>query len=192
MVMVSLDWVTVTTAMALKQDATTSNQQNDDLDLGDPTPHPVQSHLEDIELTRAVSLSLQARTVYHRRQVVGMKKTLVFHNGRPPKGLRTNWVMHEYRRAGLEVEIAGISQDAFVLCRIFQKSGSGPKNGEQYGAPLVEEEWDSDELELVQSDGTEEISFGDDTCLNSSDVQQVLLLPVLFWFHPIPSENYYS
>ncbi|KAL8533196.1 hypothetical protein ACS0TY_009443 [Phlomoides rotata] len=133
------------------------------------------------------------RTVYHRRQVVGMKKTLVFHNGRPPKGLRTNWVMHEYRRAGLEVEIAGITQkDAFVLCRIFQKSGSGPKNGEQYGAPLVEEEWDSDELELVQSDGTEEGSFGEDTCLNSSDVQQVVASDVPSNTVPLPLTFQYA
>ncbi|KAL8556935.1 hypothetical protein ACS0TY_004416 [Phlomoides rotata] len=44
---------------ASKQDATTSNQQYDGLDLGDPTPQPVQSHLEDTELARAVSLSLQ-------------------------------------------------------------------------------------------------------------------------------------
>ncbi|KAL8480997.1 hypothetical protein ACS0TY_027510 [Phlomoides rotata] len=29
------------------------------LDLGDPTPQPVQSHLEDTELARAISLSLQ-------------------------------------------------------------------------------------------------------------------------------------
>ena len=32
-------------------------------------------------------------------EVVGVKKALVFYQGRPPKGLKTNWIMHEYRLA---------------------------------------------------------------------------------------------
>lgn len=28
---------------------------------------------------------------------VGVKKALVFYGGRPPKGVKTNWIMHEYR-----------------------------------------------------------------------------------------------
>lgn len=32
-------------------------------------------------------------------------------------------------------------QDSYVLCRLFEKSGPGPKNGEQYGAPFREEDW---------------------------------------------------
>lgn len=28
---------------------------------------------------------------------VGVKKSLVFYKGRPPKGLKTEWVMNEYR-----------------------------------------------------------------------------------------------
>jgi len=28
---------------------------------------------------------------------VGVKKALVFYKGRPPKGVKTNWIMHEYR-----------------------------------------------------------------------------------------------
>lgn len=29
-----------------------------------------------------------------------------------------------------------------MLCRVFEKSGSGPKNGEKYGAPFIEAEWE--------------------------------------------------
>lgn len=76
-----------------------------------------------------------------------MKKTLVFHAGRAPKGERTNWVMHEYRLEG-EDAAAGIPQDSFVVCRIFQKAGPGPQNGAQYGAPFVEEEWEEDDEDV--------------------------------------------
>lgn len=56
------------------------------------------------------------RAVYHKTQTVGMKKTLVYHSGRAPKGQRSNWVMHEYRLAGLELETAGIAQVGCIGC----------------------------------------------------------------------------
>ncbi|MCO5599695.1 hypothetical protein L7F22_053800 [Adiantum nelumboides] len=62
----------------------------------------------------------------HVRDPIGMKKTLVFYEGRAPKGLKTNWVMHEYR---LHDQCACISSstynsskdDTWVLCRVFYK-----------------------------------------------------------------------
>ncbi|XP_010485001.1 PREDICTED: NAC domain-containing protein 53-like isoform X3 [Camelina sativa] len=86
------------------------------------------------------------REIRNGPKVVGMKKTLVYHKGRAPRGERSNWVMHEYRLVDDGLEKTGVhQQDAYVLCRIFQKSGSGPKNGEQYGAPFVEEEWETED-----------------------------------------------
>ncbi|XP_072964601.1 uncharacterized protein [Typha angustifolia] len=84
------------------------------------------------------------RPIDHHSRIIGMKKTLIFHVGKAPKGDRTDWVMYEYRSADKELANAGFSQDAYVLCKIFRKSGSGPKIGEQYGAPFNEEDWEDD------------------------------------------------
>ncbi|XP_050886198.1 NAC domain-containing protein 53 isoform X1 [Lathyrus oleraceus] len=81
------------------------------------------------------------RIIKNENDIVGMKKTLVYHFGRAPHGDRTNWVMHEYKMINEALARAGM-QDTYVLCRVFEKSGSGPKNGEKYGAPFVEAEWE--------------------------------------------------
>ncbi|KAI4373057.1 hypothetical protein MLD38_011223 [Melastoma candidum] len=78
--------------------------------------------------------------------------------------------MHEYRLTDEELEKAGVPQDAFVLCRIFQKSGPGPKNGEQYGAPFVEEEWEDDD-EAVFPD-QEPMVVTDDAYFETADLDQ--------------------
>ncbi|XP_052199338.1 NAC domain-containing protein 53-like isoform X2 [Diospyros lotus] len=132
------------------------------------------------------------RPVLHRSWTVGMKKTLVYHIGRAPRGERTNWVMHEYKLVDEELERIGAAQDAFVLCRIFQKSGSGPKNGEQYGAPFVEEEWEDDELVMVPGlEVAEEVVIADDAYLDGDDLEQILDAEILSDEVPVPSSFYY-
>ncbi|KAL8134224.1 hypothetical protein AgCh_009324 [Apium graveolens] len=81
------------------------------------------------------------RAVIYNNRTVGMIKTLIFYKGHAPKGERTDWVMHEYRIEDKNLSDIGITQDSYVICKIFQKSGLGPKNGAQYGAPFSEEEW---------------------------------------------------
>lgn len=78
-------------------------------------------------------------------------------------------------------------QDGFVLCRVFQKSGTGPKNGEQYGAPLVEEEWEDDNLGVVVPS---EVSFedpyvDDDAYIEQDDLDKVCLLYLILplWYY---------
>ncbi|KAK7858881.1 nac domain-containing protein 78 [Quercus suber] len=112
------------------------------------------------------------RPVRQNSRTVGMKKTLVYHNGRAPRGARSNWVMHEYRLIDEDLEKSGL-----VL-----KSGTGPKNGEQYGAPFVEEEWEDDDVEVFMpgeaaaavAAAAEEVMVGDDAFVETNDLDQVL------------------
>ncbi|KAL0557081.1 hypothetical protein IC582_005599 [Cucumis melo] len=80
---------------------------------------------------------------------VGVKKTLVFYLGRAPNGERTDWVMHEYTLDEDELKRCKNVKDYYALYKLYKKSGPGPKNGEQYGAPFREEDWvdDADCLE---------------------------------------------
>ncbi|XP_038690045.1 NAC domain-containing protein 53-like [Tripterygium wilfordii] len=116
------------------------------------------------------------RPVRWNTKTVGMKKTLVYHLGRAPRGERSNWIMHEYRLTDEDLEKAGITQDAYVLCRIFQKSGSGPKNGEQYGAPFVEEEWEEDEEVTLLAEkavaAADEVGFGYGSPVDADNLEQ--------------------
>ncbi|KAL0382787.1 UNVERIFIED_CONTAM: NAC domain containing protein 50 [Sesamum calycinum] len=117
------------------------------------------------------------RSVRHKNQTIGMKKTLVFHSGRAPDGKRTNWVMHEILfckvmnlRSSIVLFCEG--KDAFVLCRIFQKSGLGPPNGDRY-APFVEEEWDEDaSLVVPGGDAEDDVANGDEARAECNDLDQ--------------------
>ncbi|AES81824.1 putative transcription factor NAM family [Medicago truncatula] len=59
---------------------------------------------------------------------IGVKKALVFYKGRPPKGSKTEWIMHEYRLHDSMISNSNHSGsmrlDEWVLCRVRQKMGS--------------------------------------------------------------------
>ncbi|KAL3824945.1 hypothetical protein ACJIZ3_020974 [Penstemon smallii] len=67
------------------------------------------------------------RRVTSQNRAIGMKKTLVYYRGRAPQGIRTDWVMHEYRLDDKECEdVSGIQvarMDSYALCRVFKKNG---------------------------------------------------------------------
>nr|UBT01637.1 NAC transcription factor 33 [Litchi chinensis] len=62
---------------------------------------------------------------------IGVKKALVFYKGRPPKGYKTDWIMHEYRLLDTIIwtpkRKGSMRLDDWVLCRVRQKSGN-PRN----------------------------------------------------------------
>ncbi|KAJ8774522.1 hypothetical protein K2173_016968 [Erythroxylum novogranatense] len=60
---------------------------------------------------------------------VGIKKVLVFYKGKPPKGVKTDWIMHEYRlneptKLGNKAK-GSMRLDDWVLCRIYKKRQVG-------------------------------------------------------------------
>ncbi|KZV28942.1 hypothetical protein F511_13737 [Dorcoceras hygrometricum] len=94
------------------------------------------------------------RVIMYKSRSVGIKKTLVFYGGRAPNGERTDWVMHEYTMDEEELGRCENVHDYYALYKLYKKSGPGPKNGEQYGAPFREEDWATDDLDVnYQIDG---------------------------------------
>ncbi|XP_019177230.1 PREDICTED: NAC transcription factor 32-like [Ipomoea nil] len=56
----------------------------------------------------------------------GIKKALVFYAGKAPRGIKTNWIMHEYRLANVDRSAGkghNLRLDDWVLCRIYNKKG---------------------------------------------------------------------
>ncbi|KAM3689127.1 hypothetical protein ACJW30_09G021700 [Castanea mollissima] len=86
---------------------------------------------------------------------IGVKKALAFYKGRPPKGVKTDWIMHEYR-SSLDTMIwtakakGSMRLDDWVLCRVRQKCGvlrnvREDRYGPSYEPPVyvqkVDEPW---------------------------------------------------
>ncbi|CAB4309203.1 unnamed protein product [Prunus armeniaca] len=66
-------------------------------------------------------------------KALGIKKALVFYAGKAPKGVKTNWIMHEYRLANVDRSASkknnnNLRLDDWVLCRIYNKKGSIEKH----------------------------------------------------------------
>ncbi|CAN4113684.1 unnamed protein product [Withania somnifera] len=49
--------------------------------------------------------------------LIGMRKTLVFYKNRAPHGIKSGWIMHEFRLENPHIP----PKEAWVLCRVFHK-----------------------------------------------------------------------
>ncbi|KAI5075663.1 hypothetical protein GOP47_0009739 [Adiantum capillus-veneris] len=96
-----------------------------------------------------------------RGQKVGVKKALVFYRGRPPKGVKTNWIMHEYRLTGDHAASArpslsfpsrkSLRLDDWVLCRIYKKNSQGTTTSKPCGSKDSDEQSSSCVEEVLAS-----------------------------------------
>ncbi|KAK4482420.1 hypothetical protein RD792_009575 [Penstemon davidsonii] len=84
------------------------------------------------------------KLIYYGDKEVGKKKSLVYYEGKPPQGNKTNWIMHEYRTTKPNAKRTGLPNDMrlddWVLCRIYKKSNRSSKNQGQTQQYVVAEE----------------------------------------------------
>ncbi|KAD6119320.1 hypothetical protein R6Q59_025365 [Mikania micrantha] len=59
------------------------------------------------------------KAVVSKERIIGMRKTLVFYNGRAPNGRKSDWIMHEYRLQS--TQHAPPQEEGWVVCKAFKK-----------------------------------------------------------------------
>ncbi|KAK9681885.1 hypothetical protein RND81_10G035000 [Saponaria officinalis] len=79
---------------------------------------------------------------------VGVKKALVFYGGKPPRGIKTDWIMHEFRLMDANSKRplsfvahpkkASLRLDDWVLCRIYKKNNTQRPIDQERGEILEE------------------------------------------------------
>ncbi|CAA7033934.1 unnamed protein product [Microthlaspi erraticum] len=82
------------------------------------------------------------------KHLIGMRKTLVFYCGRAPYGLRTDWLIHEYRLLDddepQQNQAPQVQQGAYVLCKLFLNKPRG-----NCDAAFMEEELDGENVRVM-------------------------------------------
>ncbi|KAL8258365.1 hypothetical protein R6Q59_030406 [Mikania micrantha] len=92
---------------------------------------------------------------------IGLKKSLVFYKGRAAKGVKTDWMMHEFRLPSLTDHTAPSKRflektipanDAWAICRIFKKASSTGQRtlSHSWVSPILQETLSSDHNSLTQ------------------------------------------
>ncbi|XP_074587957.1 NAC domain-containing protein 68-like [Curcuma longa] len=73
------------------------------------------------------------------RRPIGIKKALVFYHGKAPRGVKTDWIMHEYTSADVDRSAnnkkGNLRLDDCVLCRLYNKKNNWEKMMQQNRKP---------------------------------------------------------
>ncbi|PKA57973.1 NAC domain-containing protein 74 [Apostasia shenzhenica] len=97
------------------------------------------------------------RRVNSQNRAIGMKKTLVYYRGRAPQGIRTDWVMHEYRLDDKECEdTMGIQKNVVWSTEVEEQGQCSLSVMESPQAANNEYETTSPEVQLGSSSCVEE------------------------------------
>ncbi|KAJ1298930.1 hypothetical protein BS78_01G491800 [Paspalum vaginatum] len=110
--------------------------------------------------------------------VIGLKKTLVFYQGRAPRGTKTDWVMNEYRLPGYGTGHAAPppAKEDMVLCKIYRKA-TPLKELEQRASAMEEMQRRSNAQYTARAALVHAAASAGDDYLSSDDGHDSFLLP---------------
>ncbi|KAF7809102.1 NAC transcription factor 29-like isoform X1 [Senna tora] len=116
------------------------------------------------------------KAIYSESRHIGVKKTLVFYKGKPPKGVKTGWIMHEYRlvesRTQPSRQIGSMRLDDWVLCRIYKKR--------KMGKALIMEEKQKEEYPIITSSSSVQVNTAPPSSYhNGSDQQDMKMMMMM-------------
>ncbi|KAK4350744.1 hypothetical protein RND71_030057 [Anisodus tanguticus] len=129
------------------------------------------------------------KAIYSKHDLIGMRKTLVFYKGRAPNGLKSDWIMHEYR---LETNPHGAPQEeGWVVCRVFKKRMASTRKESEHDSPIWYDNYDQvsfmpDNMDSPKQHSQSNYHYSNYPCKKELDhlhyqipPQQFLQLPLL-------------
>ncbi|CAN6285794.1 unnamed protein product [Urochloa humidicola] len=128
------------------------------------------------------------------KRVIGLKKTLVFYQGRAPRGTKTDWVMNEYRLPDYATGRGAPPppKEDMVLCKIYRKA-TPLKELEQRASAMEEMQRRSDAhyTTTARASLAQVAASGGDDYLSSEDAPDSFMFPSSS-SSPPPSGDSYS
>ncbi|MCE3051435.1 hypothetical protein HAX54_049827 [Datura stramonium] len=128
------------------------------------------------------------KVIYGNCKRIGMRKTLVFYKGRAPRGLKLDWIMHEYRLDDpQDVNFCASDQSAapeegWVVCRVFKKK-SAPQSSSAVSRTVIDQNPSTDGVldQILMYMGRSCEQQQHETKTKNSNIQQnnILHLPEL-------------
>ncbi|KAF3452811.1 hypothetical protein FNV43_RR03244 [Rhamnella rubrinervis] len=95
------------------------------------------------------------KEVHSENGKIGSKKALVFYRGKPQKGVKTDWIMHEYRSDDSPKRKKGANDmrlDDWVLCKVYKKANRNMKSKSEEDEHVVSAEKTTGEETLIPSE----------------------------------------
>ncbi|KAK8652669.1 hypothetical protein V6N13_126695 [Hibiscus sabdariffa] len=123
---------------------------------------------------------------------LGIKKALVFYAGKAPRGVKTNWIMHEYRLANVDRSAGknnnNLRLDDWVLCRIYNKKGSIEKHYPSEQKSVSPPEMEDEKPDITVKGGNMErqpwsVSMANDLMAQTTDgsMSKQVVSPEIGW-----------